>query len=42
MINVGIIGFGKMGQIRAAALESSGMATIELVFEKNEGFYFSR
>lgn len=34
MINVGIIGFGKMGQIRAKALLSSGKAVINLVSDK--------
>ena len=34
-INVGIIGFGKMGQIRAQSLEKSGKARIISVFETN-------
>ncbi len=33
---VGIIGFGKMGQIRANALESSDRASIKLVCDENE------
>ena len=46
MINVGIIGFGKMGQIRAAAIEKAGKASIELIYEKNKvdnakGYSFS-
>ena len=36
MLNIGIIGFGKMGQIRVQALESSGKATIKLVYDENE------
>ena len=36
MINVGIIGFGKMGQIRVSAVETSGKANIKLIYEKNE------
>ncbi len=36
MHKVGIIGFGKMGQIRVQALESSGKATIKLVYDENE------
>jgi len=36
MINVGIIGFGKMGQIRVSAVETSGEANIKLIYEKNE------
>lgn len=36
MIQVGIIGFGKMGQIRAKAVEASGSAEIKLVYEKNK------
>ena len=35
MINVGIIGFGKMGQIRAQALENSGRANISTIYEEN-------
>jgi 1,5-anhydro-D-fructose reductase (1,5-anhydro-D-mannitol-forming) len=35
MVNVGIIGFGKMGQIRAQALENSGRAKISTVYEEN-------
>jgi len=34
MIKVGIIGFGKMGQIRAQALASSGRAQIMSIYEK--------
>jgi len=34
-INVGIIGFGKMGQIRSNALELSGRAIIHSIYEKN-------
>jgi len=36
LIQVGIIGFGKMGQIRANAVEDSGKAPIKLIYEKNE------
>jgi len=35
MINCGIIGFGKMGQIRARALEHSGRDHILSVYEEN-------
>jgi 1,5-anhydro-D-fructose reductase (1,5-anhydro-D-mannitol-forming) len=35
MINIGIIGFGKMGQIRAQALENSGRANISTIYEEN-------
>ena len=34
MINCGIIGFGKMGQIRAEALETTGKASIKSIYEK--------
>jgi len=35
MIKVGIIGFGKMGQIRARAIESCGGAEVDTVFDPN-------
>ena len=35
MINFGIIGFGKMGQIRAQALEASKGAMLKTVYEEN-------
>ncbi len=33
---VGIIGFGKMGKIRAEEVESSGKAVIKLIYERNK------
>ncbi len=33
MLNVGIIGFGKMGQIRAKAVEETGTATVVAVYD---------
>ncbi len=36
IINVGIIGFGKMGKIRAEALEFSGKADIKSIYERNK------
>jgi 1,5-anhydro-D-fructose reductase (1,5-anhydro-D-mannitol-forming) len=35
MLNIGIIGYGKMGQIRADAIESSGKAQVHSIYEKN-------
>jgi len=35
MTNVGIIGYGKMGQIRAQTLEKSGVARVVRVYEEN-------
>jgi predicted dehydrogenase len=35
MVNVGIIGFGKMGQIRATAIKANGYGTVVSVFEMN-------
>ncbi len=35
MIKVGIIGFGKMGNIRARAVDESGMAKVDIVFDKD-------
>ena len=35
MINLGIIGFGKMGKIRAQAIESIGKTKINAIYEKN-------
>ena len=34
MINIGIIGFGKMGQIRSQSIETSGYAKVKSVYEK--------
>jgi len=36
MINVGIIGFGKMGQIRASVLKSSGKTVIKLIYDEKK------
>lgn len=36
IINVGIIGFGKMGKIRADEVESSGNANIKFIYERNK------
>lgn len=36
MIQVGIIGFGKMGKIRANFIEESAMGEIKLIYEKNK------
>jgi hypothetical protein len=36
MLKCGIIGFGKMGQIRAKALENSGQAIITAVYDITE------
>jgi 1,5-anhydro-D-fructose reductase (1,5-anhydro-D-mannitol-forming) len=35
MINVGIIGFGKMGQIRAQTVESSSLGIVQMIFDVN-------
>ncbi len=35
MVKVGIIGFGKMGQIRAGAIKSNGSGRIESIFDIN-------
>jgi len=35
MLNIGIIGFGKMGQIRADVLEVSGQANIRLIYNED-------
>lgn len=35
MIKVGIIGFGKMGKIRAKALQKCEKATVELIYDKH-------
>jgi 1,5-anhydro-D-fructose reductase (1,5-anhydro-D-mannitol-forming) len=35
LINIGIIGYGKMGQIRASALENSGRANILSIYDEN-------
>lgn len=35
MINCGIIGFGKMGQIRAKAIEASGLGRISAIYDVN-------
>ena len=35
MMNIGIIGYGKMGQIRADAIELSGKAQVHSIYEKN-------
>ncbi|MBT6112056.1 MAG: Gfo/Idh/MocA family oxidoreductase [Candidatus Marinimicrobia bacterium] len=35
MINIGIIGFGKMGQIRAHSVELSGKAKVKFIYEEN-------
>ena len=34
-MNVGIIGFGKMGQIRAHSIEQSGKAKVKAIYEIN-------
>jgi len=34
-INIGIIGFGKMGQIRAKSIELSGKAKVKSIYDKN-------
>ena len=34
-MNIGIIGYGKMGQIRAQGIESSEMAHVHSIYEKN-------
>ena len=36
MLNVGIIGFGKMGKIRAKAIETNGKGKIKYVFDKDK------
>jgi len=36
MINIGIIGFGKMGRIRTESLEKTGNVEIIKVYEKNQ------
>jgi len=36
MINIGIIGFGKMGQIRASAINNSGLGKVTKVYDLNE------
>ncbi|MCK5218964.1 Gfo/Idh/MocA family oxidoreductase, partial [bacterium] len=33
MINCGIIGFGKMGKIRANAIENSGKGKVTLIYD---------
>ena len=40
MINVGIIGFGKMGRIRAQAIEETDQAKIVSVYDNNPKAYF--
>ena len=35
MLNIGIIGYGKMGQIRAHSIEHSGKAKVKSIYEKN-------
>jgi 1,5-anhydro-D-fructose reductase (1,5-anhydro-D-mannitol-forming) len=35
MINVGILGFGKMGQLRAQTLEDSGLGKVKKIFDVN-------
>lgn len=35
MINIGIIGFGKMGKIRAAAIQANGLGKITAVFDSD-------
>ena len=34
-MNIGIIGFGKMGQIRAKAIKSTGRGEVRSVFDNN-------
>lgn len=36
MINVGIIGFGKMGQIRCATVNESGLGVVKMIFDTNK------
>ena len=36
MLKIGIIGFGKMGQVRARTLESSGRACVEIIYDEND------
>ena len=36
MINVGILGFGKMGQIRAQTITASGLASVRQYYEQGE------
>jgi predicted dehydrogenase len=35
MLNIGIIGFGKMGQIRAKTIKANGKGTVALIFDTN-------
>jgi len=36
MINIGIIGFGKMGQIRCATVNQSGLGVVKMIFDTNK------
>ena len=40
MINIGIIGFGKMGKIRANAIQSNGLGEIKYVYDKDKSIDF--
>ena len=40
MLEVGIIGYGKMGKIRAVAINSSGLAEVKSIYEKNNDMDF--